>query len=131
MKVKLLKHSYTFWRVTWNMHKNLVIFLDFLIKFLEIYFQRNHWICDRKFQNFHTCKMLHPKKKKRANVQMVSPCGEGVPCLSMHVDQRKCMIMYRHHLVWAYLTSCNSSLILFLIPLYIFQVYGVFMNKVL
>jgi hypothetical protein len=30
MKVKLLKHSYTFWLITWNMHTNLVIFLDFL-----------------------------------------------------------------------------------------------------
>ncbi len=42
--------------------------------------------------------MSHPKEKKKANVdislsytthvQMVGPCGEGVPCLSMHVDQR-------------------------------------------
>jgi hypothetical protein len=32
------------------------------------------------------------------------------------------------HLVWANLTSCKFSLFLFLIPLYIFQIYGVFMN---
>ncbi len=35
------------------------------------------------------------------------------------------------HLVWANLTSCNFSLFFFLILLYIFQIYRVFVNKVL
>ncbi len=32
------------------------------------------------------------------------------------------------HLIWANSTSCKFSLFLFLIPLYIFQIYGVIMN---
>jgi len=35
------------------------------------------------------------------------------------------------HLVWVNLTSCKSPFFLFLIPLYISQTYGVFINKVL
>jgi hypothetical protein len=35
------------------------------------------------------------------------------------------------HLFWTNLMSCNFSLFLFLIPLYIFQIYSVFINKVL
>ncbi len=35
------------------------------------------------------------------------------------------------HLAWANLTSCKFSLLLLLIPLYIFQICGVFIDKVL
>ncbi len=35
------------------------------------------------------------------------------------------------HLVWSKLTSCKFSLFLFIIPLYIFQIYDVLINKVL
>jgi len=35
------------------------------------------------------------------------------------------------HLVWINLTSCKFSIFFFLIPLYIFLIYGVFINKVL
>jgi hypothetical protein len=35
------------------------------------------------------------------------------------------------HLVWTNLTSYTFSFLLFLIPLYIFQIFDVFINKVL
>jgi hypothetical protein len=35
------------------------------------------------------------------------------------------------HLFWANLMSCKFSIFLFLIPLYAFQIYSVFINKVL
>ncbi len=42
-----------------------------------------------------------------------------------------CDIEVFWHIVWTNLTSCKFSLFLFLISLYIFQIYYVFINKVM
>ncbi len=47
---------------------------------------------------------------------------------TMDLGQYMQLVFYTNrlwHLLWAYLMSYNFSLILFLIPLYIFQIYGV------
>lgn len=60
-----------------------------------IYFPKNHWIRDIKCQNFRTVRNVTPNRKAAVTilfsftrVQMVGPCGDGLPCLSVDVDQR-------------------------------------------
>ncbi len=60
-----------------------------------IYLKKNHWICDIKSEKCCTVRNVTPNRKaavtilkKITRVQMVGPCGDGLPCLSMDVDQR-------------------------------------------
>jgi hypothetical protein len=77
------------------MYRNLVTFLDYFNSIFRDLLSKNQWFCDIKSQNFRTVRNVIPNRKPAVTiffcftrVQMVGPCGDGLACLSMEVDQR-------------------------------------------